>query len=131
MENTEQQRPRRGRPPGFKPQSHKRITHRVGEWSWNSDNLHTKLAKTTPEACWAWLGSKNPYANIFGAYKNDKPQMTQANRLLAMEQEQRDITGLAVFMRCGNTMCCNPNHFNLLPMKGTKRITVDAKNFNK
>lgn len=100
-----------GRPKGYSPGPSRTITHQVGNWSWNSDNLHRRIVKTNEDKCWAWLGSSNAYGNIFGAYKNKHQQMTQANRLLYMEIHNEPIDHLAVRMTCGNKHCSNPNHF--------------------
>jgi len=100
-----------GRPKGYSPGWKRITTHQVGLWTWNSETLHSRLVKTAPDKCWAWTGSKNDYGNIFGAYKNNKKQMTQANRLLYMEIHNEPIDHLAVKMKCGNKHCSNPQHF--------------------
>jgi hypothetical protein len=100
-----------GRPKGYSPGLRRVITHKVGAWTWNTNNLHRRIVKTTPDACWAWTGSKNDYGNIFGAYKNDHKQMTQANRLLYMEVHDLPIDNLSIKMTCKNRHCANWNHF--------------------
>jgi hypothetical protein len=107
---TETKRPQ-GRPKGYSPGFMRKITHRVGQWSWNTDNLHKRIVKTQPDSCWAWIGSANEHGNIFGAFKNDRSQMTQSNRLLYMELVNEPIDHLSVKMKCGNIHCSNPNHF--------------------
>lgn len=109
-----------GRPKGYSPGPRRVITHQVGEWAWNTDNLHKRLIKTTDDECWAWTGSSNPMGNIFGAYKNGQQQMTQANRLFYMEKSNEPIDNLAVRMKCGNKHCSNPNHFYIAPYNRTK-----------
>jgi hypothetical protein len=100
-----------GRPIGYSPGQTRIITHRVGAWSWNTEKLHARIIKKDPDKCWAWKGSSNDYGNIFGAFKNDQQQMTQANRLLYMEQVNDVIDHLSIKMKCGNRHCSNPNHF--------------------
>lgn len=100
-----------GRPRGYSPGWMRKTTHKIGAWSWNSETLHRRIVKTTPDKCWAWMGSSNAYGNIFGAYKNDHQQMTQANRLLYMEIHNEPIDHLAIKMKCGNKHCSNPSHF--------------------
>lgn len=102
-----------GRPKGYSPGQTRAITHQIGEWAWSTDNLHKRIVKTDPDSCWAWTGSQNPQGNIFGAYKNGRPQMTQANRLLQMEILNDAIVGREVRMSCGNKHCSNPRHFTL------------------
>lgn len=87
----------------------------VGAWTWNSEILWSKIVKLDNESCWAWLGAVGPQTNLFGARKNNKPQMTQTQRIL-----YRDITGLdceeyQIRHTCNNNYCLNPRHFKLLP----------------
>lgn len=102
---------KRGRPAGYSPGKNRNLTHTIGEWSWNSTTLHKRVIAGADTDCWSWRGSKNQYGNIFGAYKNGKPQMTQANRLLWMEQTGLDAKDRAIMLNCGNRHCCNPQHF--------------------
>ena len=104
-----------GRPKGYSPGLRRKITHRIGDWSWNTANLHKRMVKGNPDECWAWTGSKNPHGNIFGAFKHDKPQMTQANRLLYAEHTLKPIDDVTVRMKCHNSFCCNPRHFDPRP----------------
>ncbi len=97
----------RGRPQGTK---HRTITERMGVWSWDGLRLEQKVQKTTPELCWSWLGAKGPQGNLYGAYKNDKPRMSQANRLFYMQTKGIDIADSSIQMRCGNKYCCNVQH---------------------
>jgi hypothetical protein len=100
-----------GRPIGYSPGQTRKITHRVGAWSWDTDKLHSRIVKTTPDACWAWTGSYNNFGNIFGAFKNDRQQMVQANRLLYIEQVNEPIDHLSIKTTCKNRHCSNPSHF--------------------
>lgn len=97
-----------GRPVGFSPGYMRTITHKSGDWSWNSDLLWSKVIKTNK--CWTWSGAHGPYGALFGAYKNNKQQMTQVRRLIWGEIHQCDITNIAVHHTCGNRMCVNPDH---------------------
>lgn len=108
----------RGRPPGIPGTKTRKITHQVGPWTWNSQTLHERMIPGPEDDCWPWRGSRNQHGNIFGAYKNGRAQMTQANRLLYMEQSGYYPDGMSVYMKCGNRHCCNPNHFNLEPSRG-------------
>ena len=110
-QNAQNKRPR-GRTPGWSPGETRTITHRVGQWSWNHNKLISKLVKGQNEDdCWQWQGAVSPAANLFGAYKNGRPQMTQVNRLLAMAETGLDLEGKCVYMRCGDFHCSNPQHF--------------------
>ncbi len=114
----------RGWPKGrAKPSGYTR-THHHGDWAWNNPLLMSKAEPGLQEDdCWQWRGAQGPMGNLFGAYKNGRPQMTQANRLIA-RQHGHEIDNLAVFMRCHNKFCCNPLHMVTAPAKGTKRGLV-------
>ena len=111
-----------GRPRGYSPGLMRTITHRIGVWSWNTENLHKRIIKGKKNECWTWTGSSNQYGNIFGAYKNDKQQMSQTNRLIYMEIHNEPIDDLSIQMKCGNKHCCNPNHFITGPNKKYKPL---------
>jgi len=100
-----------GRPPGYSPGPSRKITHAIGQWTWDTEKLHSRIVKTGEDDCWSWTGSRNAHGNIFGAFKNGKQQMTQANRLLYMEQVNDAIDHLAIKTLCKNRHCSNPNHF--------------------
>jgi len=100
-----------GRPKGFSPGPKRIITHEVGVWSWNTNNLHKRIIKGKKNECWTWTGSSNQFGNIFGAFKSGQRQMTQSNRLLYMELVNEPIDHLSIQMTCGNKHCCNPSHF--------------------
>jgi len=100
-----------GRPKGYSPGPRRVITHRIGSWSWDTEKLHKRIVKGEADECWSWKGSKNEFGNIFGAFKNDKQQMTQANRLLYMEIVNEPIDHLSIQTSCGNKHCCNFLHF--------------------
>ena len=101
-----------GRPLGYRPPPRKTITHQSSDWSWNGDLLMSKC-QPLPSGCWQWLGAKNSWSNLFGAYKNDRAQMTQANRLIYTTHYDEDVTENAVVMTCLNRWCCNPEHMSL------------------
>lgn len=105
----------RGYPRG-RPRGHSRvITHSVGAWTWNQDNVLKRIDSTGE--CWTWLGSTNSWSNLFGAFKNDRAQMTQANRLIYMANTGRDIENHSVVMACGNKHCCRFDHMALMTNK--------------
>jgi hypothetical protein len=105
---------RRGRQLGYSPGKTRSLTHQVGEWSWNTHHLHKRIQQQDDNQCWTWVGSQTPHGNIFGAYKNGRPQMTQSNRLLYMEQTGEPATAVSVHMACGNRHCSNPSHFEIV-----------------
>jgi len=109
-----------GRPKGYSPGPRRVTTHQVSEWSWNSNNLHKRIVKTTDNDCWAWIGNSNQYGNIFGAFKNGQAQMTQANRLLYMEIHKEPIDHLSIQMTCKNKHCSNWQHFTTSPNRRYK-----------
>lgn len=102
------------RPKGYSPGQTRRITHRIGEWSWDADSLLAKQERGHEHACWQWKGSRGEQGNLFGAFKNDRAQMTQANRLIYATMINDRIDNVSVRMRCMNKWCCNPNHFNIV-----------------
>lgn len=109
-----------GRPKGYSPGVGRTHTHRMGAWTWNSPLLHSKIKKH--RGCWEWLGAQGPSGNLFGAYKNNKPQMTQPNRLIYMEETGESADDVAIYMSCQNKNCCNFLHFEVQPnrVKGYK-----------
>jgi hypothetical protein len=108
---------------GYSPGLTRTLTHQVGPWAWDSKKLHAKQRQGTTDECWEWIGSKGPHGNLFGAYKQGtnglQQQMTQANRLLYMEQVNEPIDDISVTMKCANKYCCNPSHFEIMPNKRT------------
>lgn len=110
-----------GRKRGYRPKTERNITHTQGAWAWDHRKIERKLDRSTDEDCWPWLGSTSPSANLQGAYKNGKPQMTQVNRLIAMQQGH-DMEHQQVRMRCHNKQCSNPNHFIIEPLQRRNRV---------
>lgn len=82
-----------------------------GIWSWKPELLFSKMRQGPEDECWQWLGSQGPHANLFGARKNGRPQMTQAARIIYAEYTGQDIEHLEIRHTCGNRYCCNPRHF--------------------
>lgn len=105
---------KRGWPKG-RPRINRTRTQSVGIWSWSRENLLDKIQVGAEEDCWTWLGSQGPSGNLFGAAKNSRPQMTQANRVIYMDRTGLDLENQQVRMRCGNKFCCNHNHFDVKP----------------
>jgi len=93
-----------------------KITHNIGEWSWNHDAVIDRLEKTNnPNDCVGWSGSSNKHSNIFGAKKNGLPQMNSANRFIWMAYHNQDIHEYSVHMSCTNSHCSNILHMFLMP----------------
>jgi hypothetical protein len=91
-------------------------THKiVGEWSWNSDILWSKIVKTDDDSCWSWIGSTGPQTNLFGARRQGKPQMTQARRILYRDVYEEDCDDKQIKMKCKNAYCMNWHHFETTP----------------
>ena len=86
----------------------------VGEWTWNSDVLWSKI-KQNPGECYEWLGSTGPNTNLFGAQRNGIGQMTQARRILYRDITGEDCSDLQITMRCMNAYCMNFEHFETKP----------------
>jgi hypothetical protein len=91
----------------------------VGAWGWDNDRLWSKIeASLDIDACWPWQGAMSPTGALFGGFKNDVQQMTQARRFVYMSETNEDVTPYQVTMKCANQACCNPHHFEL---KATNR----------
>lgn len=87
----------------------------MGQWTWNSEILHSKIVKTEPDECWQWLGASGPQTNLFGAQRNGKAQMTQARRILFRDVYERDCEDQRIKMKCKNAYCMNWHHFDTMP----------------
>lgn len=94
----------------------------VGEWTWNSDVLWSKVVKTGEDDCWAWIGSTGPHTNLFGAKKSGSPRMTQATRILYRDVTGEDCEHLQVKHTCHDPYCVNPKHFELKPNQRKYRM---------
>ena len=105
-----------GRRLGYRPEPTRIITHEQGEWAWDAGKIAAKLVKGSKTACWSWQGATSPGGNLLGAYKNGRAQMTQVNRLIAMQELGADLEGQQVRMRCGNKQCSNWHHFQIEPI---------------
>ena len=105
-----------GRPRGYSPGLQRKITNHQGPWSWDTDKLNAKIRKQAA-GCYEWTGSTGPYTNLFGVYKNGKPQMTQANRIIYMERTGEDITNAQIMMTCHNRYCCRFEHMTAVYKK--------------
>lgn len=87
----------------------------VGAWTWKPRLLWSKIQQAQEEECWRWLGATSQHANLFGAKKNNRPQMTQAARIIWMDITGQDAAMLEIKHNCGNRYCCNPRHFFTKP----------------
>lgn len=105
--------------PGTKQRT---ITTERDGWAWDSNKIEQKTVKKAPDECWEWQGNSNQAGNLIGAYKLDtatgryRPQMTQANRIIAREHVDHSLTGYSVYMTCGNSYCANFNHMRVTPV---------------
>lgn len=92
------------------------ITHTIGLWAWNQDNLKSKIVPGDNElSCSTWLGSTGPETHLFGGFKNGRSQMNQARRLYWMGEYNEDIADKRITMTCKNTYCMNLAHMKLAP----------------
>jgi hypothetical protein len=94
------------------------ITHQFNEWSWNKENLMSKVEfplEQDPMGCWMWLGSISPSGPIYGARKNGQPQMTQAARIIYQQEQGIDISNYGLYKTCNNPYCVRPDHQELKP----------------
>ena len=115
QKNTEPRNPV-GRPKGYSPGLTRKLTDQVDQYSWDSVKLENKI-RTTATGCFEWLGSRGPFGNLFGIYKNGQSRMIQTNRVLYMATTGQNVDGLAIYMQCGNKYCCNPDHFDVRESK--------------
>lgn len=120
----------RGRKPGYSPGPRKVITHTNSNWSWNTDKLNEKITKgSLQENCHKWIGAKGRQGNLFGAYKNNHQQMTQANRLIYAEHYPDAVLDkIEVRMTCGNKECCNPDHMTAIPKRSRTSRSIKLAN---
>jgi len=89
---------------------------KVGAWAWRSDLLWKKIRKgENADDCWTWIGSRSEHANLFGAYKNQRQQMTQAIRIIFRELTNKDCDDLSFRHTCGDKYCCNLAHIQYYP----------------
>jgi hypothetical protein len=92
------------------------ITHTIGPWAWNQDNLKSKIVEADSElSCYGWKGSTGPETHLFGGFKNGVSQMNQARRLYWMGEYNEDIADKRITMTCKNTHCMNIAHMKLAP----------------
>lgn len=107
----EQEKKKRRSPP-----PRRKITHQVGAWSWNHDNLLSKLDATKSDSCnLTWQGSTGPETHLYGGFKNGVAQMNQARRFLWMGEKNQDIALHRITMTCNNPYCMNIEHMKLAP----------------
>lgn len=91
-----------------------------GVWSWSEISFREKYTETNPLECWIWHGSAGPHGALFGAYKNARPQMTQARRIAWMQHTEQSVEDIALKMTCKNSMCVNPGHMQPGPNQRRK-----------
>lgn len=90
------------------------VTHTIGDWSWNHDNLVSKIIdEKNPLGCSGWRGSTGPETHLFGGFKRGLSQMTQARRLYWQGEYNEDISDKRITMTCHNTHCMNILHMKL------------------
>lgn len=98
---------------------------KIGDWGWDDDLLWSKIEVTLDlNECWYWQGSMSPTGALFGAYKNERQQMTQARRIVYMSHHNEDVQPYSVTMTCKNQYCCNPHHFELKANNRIKKWTI-------
>ena len=100
---------------------------RCGIWSWNQESFDAKVQKGAADDCWSWTGALGPFGGLFGAFKNDKNQMTQARRIAYMIATGREIETKSVRNTCGNKFCMNPAHMVEGTGRGEKRKMDDNR----
>lgn len=88
----------------------KTVDSRIGEWSWNHQLFSQKYEVNQESGCWEWKGAHHRAGGLFGAYKNDAPQMTQARRIAYMYQHNTPVNGKFLYSTCNNLQCVNPAH---------------------
>lgn len=89
----------------------------IGQWTWNSELVLSKVDRQGEIDCWEWLGAKTIHAPLFGARKNNRPQMTQATRILYREYFNEDCEDKEVTHSCGNKNCMNSAHWEIIDTK--------------
>lgn len=94
------------------------LTHQCGEWTWNHEHLLTKVElplDTDPDGCHMWMGAISPGGPLYGARKNNQPQMTQASRLIYMAEYGEEIADKSLRRTCNNIYCVRPSHMEKVP----------------
>ena len=89
----------------------------IGQWTWNSELVRSKVDRSDTHGCHPWLGSQSPSAPLFGARKNNRPQMTQAARILYREIYNEDCEDKEITHSCGNRNCMNERHWLVVDVK--------------
>jgi hypothetical protein len=89
----------------------------IGVWTWNSSLVLSKVNRRSVNDCWEWMGAQSPSAPLFGAKKNNRPQMTQAARILFREYYNQDCEDKEITHSCGNKNCMNFDHWEIKDIK--------------
>jgi len=98
---------------------------KIGDWGWDDDLLWSKIEVTMNlNECWEWQGSMSPTGALFGGYKNEHQQMSQARRFVWMSHHNKDVAPYRVTLTCHNQYCCNPNHFEIKPNNRLRRWNI-------
>jgi len=75
--------------------------------------------------CWEWLGALQSHGVT--PMINYKQRVISVRRLIA-EHQGHNIKGKVATYKCGNTLCVNPDHVQVLTRaKLSKRTTADLK----
>lgn len=91
----------------------KKVYTEFGNLKFDLDFFHSKL-KEQPNGCTEWTGARHVQGyGMCGGLRGpeNKKIMTVAHRIAAMEKVGRQL-GRDDFVvhRCGNNLCCNPDH---------------------
>jgi len=90
----------------------------MGAWSWNSQVLNDKVIKGTDTECWPSTNfAQTKHGPLFGAKKNNRPQMTQVCRILYRDWFNKDCEENEIAHQCGDKTCLNPSHWEVKPNK--------------
>ena len=88
-------------------------------------------SKVVPEpnsGCWLWLGAttRNGYGHIWWPSGTNRKRTIGAHRLIAMVAHDASDKH-ATDHRCENTLCCNPDHLQVLTRKQHVAVTLQRR----
>ena len=90
----------------------------MGQWSWNSRLLNSKVIELGELDCWPSTNfAQTKHGPLFGVMKNGRRQMSQVCRILYRDWFNEDCEEREVTHSCGDKTCLNWRHWEIQPIK--------------